>query len=261
MDRKILKDMIKQQDLTIGLFQQIVDPDVTENLALAGFDYIILDLEHTGKTIESAYPCIMAAYGRDVPMLVRVTEKAQWLIEQALDAGAQGVIVPTVETVEDCELIIKSARYAPEGERGMCPVIPASRWMNNYCSETYTKDANRDIFVGVLVETPLGIKNLPEMLKVDGIDAFLLGSGDLSIRLGKSMWDPEVKEIIANAMNQITAAGKISVPIGLLSNISDLHKNGAKMVMLGMNDPMAIQQRMGEELEGMREIVRDLAKE
>ena len=264
MAKKILKDLIKHQDLVIGCMQQIVMPEITEYLALCGLDYLILDLEHTGHTIEAAAPCLMAAAARNIPLIVRVWEKEQSLIEQVLDAGAQGVLVPTVETVEECELIVRSARYAPEGTRGWCNVLPAKRWMNEWDNDpngddfdpsTYCVKANKDVFVSILVESPLGIKNLPEMLKVEGIDAYFLGSGDLSIRMGRTLWDPEVASIIANAINLIQDAGKISCPLGLVANIEKLYKNGSRMLQLGMNERMALQDRMRKEVSGMREIV------
>ncbi len=250
----ILKDLIQRQDLTIGVMQQIVNPEVTESIVESGADFVIVDLEHTGKTIDSAFGCITAAYAFDVPVLVRVYEKEQHLIEQALDAGAQGVVVPTVETVEECEMIVRSAKFAPVGERGWCPILPAMRWVEGEGQE-YIANANRNTFVSVLIETPLGIANLPEMLKVEGIDAFLLGPGDYSIRVGKTIWDPEVSDVMVEAMRLIAEAGKLSMPVALSSNIAEYYGSGAKVVQLGFNDSMAITQRMAAETASMREAV------
>ncbi len=248
---RVLKEMLSRDELLIGVTQQIISPEVTEVLCLSGLDFIIIDLEHTGKTIESAAPCIMAAYAMDVPAVVRVYEKEQCLIEQALDAGAQGVIVPTVETVEDCLKIVKAAKYAPEGERGWCGVIPAYRWLEADSSD-FIDEANRKVFVGVLVETPEGMKNLPEMVKVKGIDAFLLGAGDYSIRVGKKIWDKEVSETIEKAMEVISDAGKLGIPIGLADNIESLKKKGTKAIQLGFNDAMSIENYFKENINKIR---------
>lgn len=263
MQKKILKDIVKKQELTIGLVQQVVYPEITEYLAMCGLDYLILDLEHTAHTIEAVNPCLLAAAARNIPVLIRVWEKEQCLIEQALDAGAQGIVVPTIETVEDCKMVVRAAKFAPEGTRGFCNVIPPKRWMNewendpygdDFSPDTYCKIANRDIFVAVLVETPLGIENLPEMLKVDGIDAFLIGSGDISVRIGKSPWGPEVAEIVTNAIKQIHAAGKISCPVGIVGNVEMLYEGGSRMMMLGMGERACMQDRIRSEVNGMREI-------
>ncbi len=265
MTKKILKDLFKQQDLVISVFQQIIDPDVTWNLGQTGIDCIILDLEHTGKTMEAAKLCITAANAVDVPVIVRVYDKFQWMIEQALDAGAQGVLVPTVETVEEAKLIVRSGRFAPEGERGYCPVVPAQRWMNNFNWETYTNDVNRDIFLAALVESPLGFQNLPDMLKVDGIDAWFTGRVDLSIRIAGSFamdgtLNQKVDQMEMDAIKLIAAAGKIAAPIANASNIARYYAAGSRMVMAGTSDGGGIQMGVPQVTQPMREIVKNLAQ-
>ena len=172
--------------------------------------------------------------------------------------------MPTVETAEDCELIVRSAKFAPEGERGWCNVLPAKRWLNDWAGDeyrddfdpdTYCRRANDQIFLAVLVETPLGIANLPAMLNVEGIDAFLLGSGDLSIRMGKSLWDPDVAGLVSDAIDSIQAAGKISCPIGLASNVNNLYDNGSRMMMLGIGERCALQSTLRGEVANMRAAV------
>lgn len=164
-------------------------------------------------------------------------------------------------------MIVRAAKFAPEGTRGWCNVLPPKRWMNEWDNDpygddfdpsTYCKAANRDTFVAALVETPLGLKNLPEMLKVKGIDAFLLGSGDCSIRMGKTLWDPDIAKMMSDAIQMIQAAGKLSCPIGLRSNVESLYKGGSRMMMLGISERMALQSAMREEIEGMRKMVAEM---
>lgn len=255
--KKILKDMLKDDNAVFGIVQQIAHPESTEALALSGLDYIILDLEHTGFEIGAAIPCITMAAAYNIPMLVRVREKEQSLIEQALDAGAQGVLVPTVETVEECELIVRAAKFAPDGTRGWCPIAPAKRWMNSddpddFGATTYCRQANRDVFVMVLIETPLGIKNLPEMLKVDGIDAFHIGQGDLSLRMGLSVWDPEVTGAALKAITLIQEAGKYSCPLGLPESMAEMTRAGAKMFVVAKTEQMLIKDGLRGKLVDMR---------
>lgn len=260
MKKRILKDLLKEKDFVLGTFQQVTYPEITEYLAHTGVDYIILDLEHTGHTVESVNPCLLAAAAHDIPMLVRVWEKEQCLIEQVLDAGAQGVVVPTVETVEDCEMIVRAARYAPEGTRGWCHIPPVKRWMalendpygDDFDPATFCKESNRTIFTVALIETPLGIKNLPEMLKVEGIDAFHLGSGDLSVRMGRTLWDPEVAQIVADATKLILDAGKICIPLATSANIEKQIQGGARMFTLAMNERAAMQASLRAEVNAIR---------
>lgn len=264
MRKKILKDMLKGADPLIGAIQQLPHPDATETLALCGLDFLIFDLEHTAFDIAHALPCITMAAAYNIPMLIRVREKEQSLIEQALDAGAQGVLVPTVETVEECEMIVRASKFAPVGTRGWCNIDAAKRWMNSddpddFSPETFCVEANRDVFVMVLIETPLGIENLPEMLKVEGIDAFQIGQGDLSIRMGLPTWSSEVNDVVLNAINLIQDAGKYSCPLGLPQNVGPMTENGAKMFILGASERMLIKENLRGKLKEMRGIMADVS--
>ena len=259
--KKILKSMLNEKEVLVGMIQQLVYPEVTEYLAKSNLDFLILDLEHTGHTIEAANSCLLAAAAHNIPMLVRVWEKEQCLIEQVLDAGAQGVVIPTVETREECEMIVKASKYAPIGERGWCNVQPARRWMNpweddcwedDFSSERFCKEANRSTFIAPLIETPKGFDNLPQMLEVEGIDCFMLGAGDLSIRLEKDLWDDDVINIILTAIRQIRDAGKQSCPLATSGNINVLRKNGAKMVMLGLSERTVLQAGIRNEVRNIK---------
>ncbi|MDR2258653.1 MAG: hypothetical protein LBE14_05845 [Treponema sp.] len=243
METKILKELIKKQDFVYGIILQVIDPDITESIALSGFDFIILDLEHTGKSIDTAYPCIMAAFAHNVPVLIRTTDKNQYMIEQALDAGCQGVLVPTVETAEDCRNIVKAAKYAPLGTRGYCPMTATMRWLPPAPDTvSYAREANKNTFVMVLIETPEGIKNLPEMLKVDGIDAFQLGPADYGLRVGKDLWDSEVEKTLSDAADLITRMGKTCISVSLPENFAEMHKKGAKVVVIGTSVDMVLRE-------------------
>ena len=172
MEKRLLKEVILQKGMVFGFTQQILDPNITESIAQAGFDFIILDLEHSGRTIDSVHSCLIMAAAYNIPLIIRTADKYQFMIEQALDAGAQGVLVPTIETVEDCENLVKSAKYAPLGERGYCPLNATNRWMNDSVADPikFAEQANQNTFVIALIETPLGFTNLKDMVKVKGID-------------------------------------------------------------------------------------------
>lgn len=255
---KILKELLREKDLSFCVVQQIINPDVTEELCISGYDFIILDLEHGGKTIDAACPSIMVGAAYDVPILVRTAECSQHLIEQALDAGAQGVLVPTVETVEQARLVVNSAKFAPEGTRGWCPVTPARRWLNNCSRDEYAELANKNTYVSILIETPLGIENLPEIIKVPGIDAIMFGTGDLSLRMGKSMYDPEVAAVVQTSVEMVKNAGITCVNVGLPANISQLYQDGFHVIMSGVCDQESMRYYMMDHLGRMRDIVSKL---
>src|SRR5205085_2204720 len=109
--------------------------DWTGLIAEAGFDFIVIDMEHGARSIEAIQLSVMAANARGVPAIVRTLDKVQWAIEQALDIGAQGVLVPTVESAEDARLVVQSSRFAPLGDRGHCPMQRAGRYGANVTME------------------------------------------------------------------------------------------------------------------------------
>ena len=253
--KRTLKDLMKEKKPVLGTFQQIIHPMVTETLANTGLDYIILDLEHTGRSMESAIPCILAASAYDIPMIVRPMDRNPSLIEQALDAGALGVLVPTVETAEQCEIAVKAAKYAPEGNRGFCPVYPARRWVDNRDATTFTEDVNKGVFVSVLIETPLGFENLPEILKVEGLDAVMLGLADYSKTLGKDTWDPEVAAVANRANEQILASGKLCIQLATQNNVKDLLDLGNKIMCIYWSDSGAMDNYLRAEVASIRSMV------
>ncbi|MGX7727527.1 HpcH/HpaI aldolase family protein [Rhodococcus sp. 5G237] len=235
--KPVLKRRLQSGEAVFGALQNIFAPPVTEAIARAGVDFILFDLEHAGYATSELDSCILTAYGYDVPALVRPREINHSLIEQALEAGAQGVVLPTVETREQCELIVQACKYGPWGARGFDPTYPVSRWMDHYNVDTYLADANRDTLVIILVETPMGFANLPEMLEVDGIDGVMLGAADLTVRMGKPIGgtmggltgDEEVTEILRRARKQTIDAGKICLAVARRDTVRDSYDEGARM--------------------------------
>jgi 2-keto-3-deoxy-L-rhamnonate aldolase RhmA len=195
-------------------------------------------MEHSARSIESARTCILAANSSDIPMVVRVMERdQQFLVEQMLDGGAQGVLVPTVETKEQALNVVKHARYAPEGERGIAGSVPIRRWLD--AGPDYRAIANKNVFVSVIIETPLAFENLSDMLTVDGIDAWMPGPGDLSTRLGLPIGDPKVTATLEDGFRKIAAAGKVGWAATTNPDPVRLRTLGGKMTLIG-SDSAAI---------------------
>lgn len=230
MARKaIFKELLKEKDVMIGTNDGLCEPEITEWLANAGLDFLFYDLEHSGRTIEALRPCYLAAMAYNIPVLTRVRDIEQGLIEQALDAGSQGVLVPTVETAEQAKLIVQAARYAPLGTRGFHTTVANSRWMNDYDIRKHKEIANRDVFVCLLIESPMGIENLDEIIEVEGIDCIHFGPGDLSARMGTTPFDDRVTEIFLDATRKISAKGIHVMPVASPENAMDYYKAGARM--------------------------------
>lgn len=206
-DVPTIRELLDRKHVLLGAGHYLPHYDYTGLITAAGFDFIFIDAEHGNRSIESLQHCVTTANRYGVPAIVRAMDKTQGDIEQVLDIGAQGVMMPTLETVEDAELLVSSARFGPTGDRGWNPFGP---WTGYSQDQSSFKNNHAEVFVVGLIETPRGHENLDAILKVPGIDAFMPGPGDLAVKLGAEMGAPEVWEMVSNATQKIVEAGKIA---------------------------------------------------
>ena len=150
---------------------------MVEAAARARPDGIVLDLQHglwERRDLEAAIGLVPP----EIPVLVRVAENGATAISQALDAGAEGIIVPLVETAKQARKAVSYARFPPHGIRSGGGVRPLADFIS------YTEAAERGIAVIVMIETARGVKNARAIAEVDGVDMVFLGTGDLALSLG-----------------------------------------------------------------------------
>ena len=151
-------------------------------MAAAGFDFLFLDMEHAMYDWETMLGLVQTALLCDIVPLVRPTDNIYGLVARALDSGAQGVIIPRVETREQVEAAVSYAKYPPLGRRGA-----GGDGRNAYVRKGVREaieDANREGMVVVQIESAAALDNLEEIASVDGVDVLLIGPQDLSISLG-----------------------------------------------------------------------------
>lgn len=206
-----LVEMWRFKKPTFGPFVQLPAAGIPEILALAGMDFYIIDLEHGPINIETAENMVRGGEAKGIVPIVRVLANKPELIAQALNIGAVGVHVPLIKTKKDAEEAVKSSRFFPLGDRGVCPFVKAAKYgsdKNNY----YTR-SNEDTIVILGIEGVDGIANLDEILSVKGIDVIFVGPYDLSQSLGipGKVLDPivikKVKEICNKANKQGIVVG------------------------------------------------------
>jgi 4-hydroxy-2-oxoheptanedioate aldolase len=155
--------------------------EVIELLAGAGFDGVVLDLEHGPYSVESLPPLVAASRSADVACLVRVAENHAQQIGAVLDIGADGVVVPHVQSEASAAAVVAAARFAPEGGRGANPYVRAARYSAN---AAYLTTANASTVAIGMVEGKEGLEAIESILGVKGLDAILLGPVDMSMALG-----------------------------------------------------------------------------
>jgi 2-keto-3-deoxy-L-rhamnonate aldolase RhmA len=188
-------------------------PAVIELSAASNPDAIVLDAQHglwDRQTIEYA----VGAARLHAPVLVRTAENSPVAIGQALDAGAEGVIVPLIEDEQQAAEAVAAARFPPHGVRSAGGVRPLSQGFADY----YAK-ANADTVVGVMIETERAVQNAPAIAATSGIDFVLIGSGDLAISLGTF---PKPDDRHEQACRAVLAACKAEgVPCAIFTNTVD----------------------------------------
>jgi 4-hydroxy-2-oxoheptanedioate aldolase len=243
------KKAMAEKRTQYGLWCSLLGPLNTELCAAAGFDWLLLDSEHspndllnlmTQAQIIAAYPATQAI--ARIPMGHGYVGQA--LIKQCLDLGIQTLLVPMVDTPEQARELVRCMRYPPDGIRGMA-ATRASGWGRN---TNYAKEANREVCLLVQVETREGMRNLDAIAATEGVDGVFIGPADLSAAFGHvgDPWHPEMQEMIADAFRRIQAAGKA---VGILTLDETLAKKhvemGATFIAVGTDSNLMLKATTG----------------
>lgn len=205
-----MMERLSRGEYVIGPFLKLSDPSIVEISALAGFDFVIIDLEHGPISFETAQNLIRAAELRGITPVVRIAKNEPELILRALDIGAAGVQVPQISTSKDAEQAVKAGKFHPEGERGVCRFVRAAEY-SAMEKNKYFAGANKKTFSVLHIEGIEGIENLPEILEVEGIDIIFLGPYDLSQSCGVpgEIDHPDVTEKMRYAVELAGSCGTV----------------------------------------------------
>lgn len=209
---KTLKNKLKSNTLTIGSWITLGHPSIAEILASAGYDWLVVDLEHTTISIEHAGELIRVIDLCGVAPLVRLTSNHPDQIKRVMDAGAHGIVVPMVSSVADAVRAVAATRYAPQGIRGV-GLARAQRFGSGFADYLQWQKEDGPVVI-VQIEHKDALDQLEAIFSVPGVDGFIIGPYDLSCSMGMpGEFDrPEFKE----AMNRILATGlKMNFPAGL----------------------------------------------
>ncbi len=208
MPKNFFKQRLGEGRLQVGLFVGMASAYSMEILATAGFDWLVIDAEHSPNNPATVLAQLQAAAAYPVQMLVRPMSHDPALIKQYLDAGAQTLLVPLVDSAEDAAALVRAVRYPPDGIRGVAASLARAAHWNGI--KDYVLHANNEICLIVQVETRAGLENLDAILVVDGVDGVFIGPADLAASLGHlgDAGHPEVKAAIEDALLRIAASGK-----------------------------------------------------
>ena len=204
MDVFSLKRAIRNRQPLFGLFCSTPAPVVVEMIAEAGFDFALIDTEHTLLNPETLEHMVRAANVASLPVLVRPGGSSPGPVGRILDAGASGILIPRVRHAAEAMAGVKAALYGPEGERGLS-AGRAARFGAIPLRE-HVEEANDETVVGIMIEDQQGLANLEEILQVPGLDFVMEGAADLSQSLGVP-WQTRHAAVVdaVNAMHAVAA--------------------------------------------------------
>ncbi|WP_187429340.1 4-hydroxy-2-oxovalerate aldolase [Roseobacter fucihabitans] len=202
------KKSLAEGQTLFGCWMSIAEGYTAEILSGAGFDWLLIDGEHSPNDIRSIRDQMVALKGSASHPIVRVPVGETWIIKQVLDVGVQTVLVPMVETAAQARDLVRACHYPPDGTRGVGYAV--GRVSNFGQMENYGPTANDQICLLVQVENKTGLDNLDEILAVEGVDGVFIGPADLSASLGylgQSM-HPDMQATIMDALQRIDQSGK-----------------------------------------------------
>jgi 4-hydroxy-2-oxoheptanedioate aldolase len=219
-----------------GCWNGLVDTNVAEIIAGAGFDWILIDGEHAPFDLRTIQHQLQALAQFDVPVLVRPAHGDPHLIKQLMDIGVQTLLVPMVETAEQASEMYQAMQYPPIGTRGVGTALArAAQWngVNNYY-----QNAGAEMCLIVQVESVLGVQNLDAILATAGVEGVFIGPADLAASMGY-LGQPEhleVQKVIESIIKVTRKAGKISGIMAVAKPMADHYAAlGANMICIAID--------------------------
>ncbi|MCH2540295.1 MAG: aldolase/citrate lyase family protein [Anaerolineales bacterium] len=202
-----LKAKLKAGEISVGAWGTSYDSAMAVKLSRVGFDWAIIDQEHTPYNVESLKHVLWMYRDSGTLPFVRVQDNRPDLMKISLDLGARGILVPYVGSETEAQRAVAGCKYPPQGVRGWGPTV-----VTNYYADAaeYYETANDDVFVIVQVEVASILDELDAVAKIDGLDAMFIGPSDLSLSLGIfKQWDhPKFRSAVSKVLDTARENGK-----------------------------------------------------
>ena len=228
MRENALKRRLAAGETVLGAWLSLPDALAAEAMALLGWDWLLIDMEHGPAALHEAAAMLTAVRTTDVTAFIRPAWNEPSQIQRALDLGPMGVVVPVVDTADDARRVVRDARFSPLGERSRGGVRVGYAFRTT--PATYFDRANDEVLVLVQIETQTAVSNLEEILAVEGIDGVFVGPNDLAGSLGKrwpDAWSDDAYMAVIHRVAGVTnGARKIA---GILANGTAMAKQVAEM--------------------------------
>jgi 2-keto-3-deoxy-L-rhamnonate aldolase RhmA len=230
-----IKRLLKDGKAVCGSYIQSPDAYTAEMMAMAGFDFILVDTEHSPIDVPQLNIVMIALRGSESSVVVRAIWNDPVNIKRILDLGPEGIIVPWVNSAEECRRAVAACKYQPEGVRGFGP-RRAFRINAGGNLKEYAAEANKQIAVFVQIETPQAVAALDEILTTPGLDGIMIGPADLSMSHGL-LPDLDAPALDAIIDKVLAKCKQHKVPFGMFTHTVERAKKwaarGAQIVTAG----------------------------
>lgn len=213
LPRNAFKAALIEGRQQLGLWCTLSSAYATEVVAGAGYDWLLLDTEHSPAELTTVLAQLQAVSAYPVSPVVRPAANDTVLIKRLLDIGAQSLLIPYVQNAEEARAAVAATRYPPDGIRGVSALTRATRFGR---VKNYAREAARELCLLVQVETQEALDQIDAIAAVEGVDGIFIGPGDLAASLGHvgDLKNARVVDAVENAVTRIRAAGK---PAGILT--------------------------------------------
>ena len=205
---KNLKKRIRQGEVVLGCWLNLGSSLTAEMVGLAGYDWVLIDLEHGAGEEKDVLVQLQALEHTNAAGLVRVESAEPQRIHRVLDSGAEGVMCPHINTVEEAKQVVSGLRYPPHGSRGVAKMVRAAGFGKHFVE--YSSHANENIVGIVQIESVEALQHLDEIASLDGIDVLFIGPADLTMAMGifGQLDHPTFRDAVKATVRASQKAGK-----------------------------------------------------
>lgn len=238
MRENVIKTKLKNDEPVFGVLTPIYDPSVVELIGHLGFECYMMDCEHGAGGPVQAEHLVRACETVGLTPLARVRSADPKLVLQFLDAGIMGVMLPGVLDADDVKRLVDAVKYPPLGKRGIAPVRANDYLFASMPQVEYVRFSNEQTLVLPQIETMEAVKNLDSLMRVEGVDGFIVGPRDLSMSMGFP--DGPAHEEVRAMMDDIFQAVRgVGLVVGTVASdgaqAADLVSRGARIILGSIN--------------------------
>lgn len=235
-ETNIFKQRLRDNQTQFGCWLGMANAYCAEMASTANFDWLLIDAEHAPNDLRSTLGQLQALRGSNSQALVRLPIGEIWQIKQLLDAGAQSLLIPMVESAEQAQALIQATRYPPKGVRGVGSALARASQFG--AISDYLSTADEQICLLLQIESRAGVAALDDILALEDVDGIFVGPSDLAADMGYlgKPQAPEVREAVFDVLQRTRAAGKAAGILALdLDFAAECLEAGASFVATGID--------------------------